>query len=158
MRKIRVGVIGARRGDNMIEYCRKAGNAEIVAVCETRDTNNEEIQNTLNVSYFVSLFNHIIRIYPGDSLADDACDLVVDRSQIIRQIIFQREHSLFPQLHGSRTGDQLGAGVDMVLFLAGHRGFLIRVGIAAHMAQHTPAILINDQIKTGYAHLQKSLA
>ena len=36
MNKIRVGVIGAGRGDTMIDYCRKAGNAEVVAVCEKR--------------------------------------------------------------------------------------------------------------------------
>ncbi len=34
MAKIRVGVLGAHRGRTMIEYCRKAENAEVVAVCD----------------------------------------------------------------------------------------------------------------------------
>ena len=34
MKKIRVGVLGARRGGTMIGYCRQAENAEVVAVCD----------------------------------------------------------------------------------------------------------------------------
>ncbi len=33
-RKIKVGVIGVRRGDMMIRYCEKADNAELVAICD----------------------------------------------------------------------------------------------------------------------------
>ncbi len=34
MKKIRVGVMGARRGGTMIDYCKKAENAEVVAICD----------------------------------------------------------------------------------------------------------------------------
>ncbi|MCR5458090.1 MAG: Gfo/Idh/MocA family oxidoreductase [Clostridiales bacterium] len=34
MRKVRVGVLGARRGGSMIDYCKKADNAEVVAICD----------------------------------------------------------------------------------------------------------------------------
>lgn len=34
MKKIRVGVLGARRGETMINYCKQAENAEVVAVCD----------------------------------------------------------------------------------------------------------------------------
>ncbi len=34
MKKVRVGVIGGRRGTSMISYCKWAGNAELVAICD----------------------------------------------------------------------------------------------------------------------------
>ena len=34
MEKVRVGVLGAGRGETMIKYCAKATNAELVAVCD----------------------------------------------------------------------------------------------------------------------------
>ncbi len=55
MRKIKVGVIGARRGESMIEYCRKADNAEIVAVCEKRQELIEE-QKKKNVEFNVTYY------------------------------------------------------------------------------------------------------
>lgn len=34
MKKVKIGVMGASRGDNMIDYCKIADNAEIVAICD----------------------------------------------------------------------------------------------------------------------------
>ena len=34
MKKIRVGVLGAYRGTSMINYCKRADNAEVVAICD----------------------------------------------------------------------------------------------------------------------------
>ena len=34
MKKIRVGVLGAYRGSSMINYCKRADNAEVVAICD----------------------------------------------------------------------------------------------------------------------------
>ena len=34
MKKIRIGVLGAYRGSSMINYCKRADNAEIVAICD----------------------------------------------------------------------------------------------------------------------------
>lgn len=42
MKKLKIGVVGAYRGTSMINYCRAADNAEIVAICD----NNPEILST----------------------------------------------------------------------------------------------------------------
>ena len=34
MKKIKIGVIGAARGTSMINYCKHADNAEVVAICD----------------------------------------------------------------------------------------------------------------------------
>ena len=34
MKKIRIGVLGGYRGTSMINYCKRADNAEIVAICD----------------------------------------------------------------------------------------------------------------------------
>ncbi len=36
MKKVRIGVLGAYRGESMISYCRIADNAELVAICDIR--------------------------------------------------------------------------------------------------------------------------
>lgn len=37
MEKVRIGVVGARRGSSMIDYCVKANNAEVVAICDFQE-------------------------------------------------------------------------------------------------------------------------
>lgn len=34
MEKVRIGVLGAYRGSSMINYCKRADNAEVVAICD----------------------------------------------------------------------------------------------------------------------------
>ena len=34
MRKVKLGVMGMKRGGMIIEYCKKAENAQVVAVCD----------------------------------------------------------------------------------------------------------------------------
>ena len=34
MKKVRVGVLGGYRGSSMINYCKRANNAEVVAICD----------------------------------------------------------------------------------------------------------------------------
>ena len=34
MKKVRIGVMGAYRGSSMINYCKQAKNAEVVAICD----------------------------------------------------------------------------------------------------------------------------
>lgn len=41
MKKVRIGVLGAYRGSSMINYCKRADNAEVVAIC---DKNPEAIE------------------------------------------------------------------------------------------------------------------
>ena len=33
-RKIKIGVLGGFRGSSMINYCKRADNAEVVAICD----------------------------------------------------------------------------------------------------------------------------
>ncbi len=44
-KKIRVGVIGGRRGHSMMKYCQVADNAELVAICDFRDDVLDEMRN-----------------------------------------------------------------------------------------------------------------
>ncbi|MBQ4137620.1 MAG: hypothetical protein IJD67_05855, partial [Clostridia bacterium] len=34
MKKVKIGVLGGFRGNSMIQYCKSAQNAEIVAICD----------------------------------------------------------------------------------------------------------------------------
>ena len=53
MDKIRVGVIGARRGGDMIDYCLTAKHAEVVAICEKRqDLVDEYRAKAPNVAFY----------------------------------------------------------------------------------------------------------
>ncbi|MBR3692857.1 MAG: Gfo/Idh/MocA family oxidoreductase, partial [Clostridia bacterium] len=36
MKKVKIGVVGAFRGNSMIKYCAQANNAELVAICDIR--------------------------------------------------------------------------------------------------------------------------
>ena len=55
MKKIRVGVLGAYRGTGMINYCKVAGNAEVVAICdksqEVLDIQKENLKG-LDIVYY----------------------------------------------------------------------------------------------------------
>ncbi len=54
-RKIKIGVIGAYRGTSMINYCKNAGNAELVAICDKWEDalNRQKEQNKgLNITYY----------------------------------------------------------------------------------------------------------
>lgn len=56
MRKIKVGVIGVNRGSSMINYCRSAGNAQVVAICDKWEEGLRKKQqeiNDANISYYV---------------------------------------------------------------------------------------------------------
>lgn len=61
-RKIRIGVFGAGRGKSMIDYCKIAGNAKLVAVCDayqpTLDSLKEELGD--EVAYY-SEFDEFVR-------------------------------------------------------------------------------------------------
>lgn len=56
MRKIKVGVIGVNRGSSMINYCRSAGNAQVVAICDKWEEGLRKKQQEINdasISYYV---------------------------------------------------------------------------------------------------------
>ena len=55
MNKIKIGVLGAYRGSSMINYCKAAGNAEVVAVCDKApDALGEQKKRCagLNISFY----------------------------------------------------------------------------------------------------------
>lgn len=63
MKKIRIGVLGAYRGTSMINYCKRADNAEIVAICdkspEALDTQRQHTEG-LNITFYDN-FDDFIR-------------------------------------------------------------------------------------------------
>ena len=55
MSKIKIGVVGAYRGSTMINYCKKADNAEVVAICDKNKNILDAHKNNakdLNISFF----------------------------------------------------------------------------------------------------------
>ena len=55
MKKVRVGVLGAHRGRTMIDYCKNAENAVLVAVCDKAPYELEKVRREagdLNVAYY----------------------------------------------------------------------------------------------------------
>lgn len=63
MKKIKVGVLGAYRGTGMINYCKAADNAELVAICDKYEpalNKQKELCGTDSVSYYTD-FEDFIR-------------------------------------------------------------------------------------------------
>ena len=55
MKKIKIGVMGAYRGTSMINYCKIADNAEIVAICDKWEEGLEkqkEVNKGLDIAYY----------------------------------------------------------------------------------------------------------
>ena len=55
MKKVRVGVLGAFRGTSMINYCKIADNAEVVAICDKWKEGldiQKKSNEGLNIAYF----------------------------------------------------------------------------------------------------------
>jgi len=55
MKKIKIGVMGVYRGTSMINYCKKADNAEIVAICDKWEEGlkiHQEQCSDLNITYY----------------------------------------------------------------------------------------------------------
>lgn len=64
MKKVRIGVLGAYRGSSMINYCKRADNAEVVAICDKSPEALEaqrKIADGLNITFyenFEDFINH----------------------------------------------------------------------------------------------------
>ena len=55
MKKIRIGVLGAYCGTSMINYCKMAQNAELVAVCDKWEeglNKQKEYNKGLDIAYY----------------------------------------------------------------------------------------------------------
>lgn len=55
MKKVRIGVLGAYRGSSMINYCKRADNAEVVAICDKSPEALEaqrKISDGLNITFY----------------------------------------------------------------------------------------------------------
>lgn len=57
MRKIRIGVLGGFRGNSMINYCKKASNAEVVAICD-KDPDVLETQRKKSAGLNIAFYDH----------------------------------------------------------------------------------------------------
>ncbi len=55
-RKVRIGVFGAGRGKTMINYCKTAGNAKLVAVCDKFVPSLDELKNDPEISDDVAFY------------------------------------------------------------------------------------------------------
>ncbi len=69
MSKLRIGVLGGYRGTSMINYCRIADNAEVVAICDKNDeviARQKEALKDVPVTYYSS-FDEFIR-HPMDAV------------------------------------------------------------------------------------------
>lgn len=53
-RKVKIGVLGARRGETMMSYCKNADNATLVAICDNSETALNEIREKFGdeVTYY----------------------------------------------------------------------------------------------------------
>ena len=61
MKKIKVGVFGAYRGDSMIEYCKKSNRAQIVAICDKcEEILRKHKDNNENIAFYTS-FDEFIK-------------------------------------------------------------------------------------------------
>lgn len=63
MEKVKIGVMGAYRGTSMINYCRQADNAQVVAICDKWIEGLERQKAALNdpkISYYTD-FEDFIR-------------------------------------------------------------------------------------------------
>ncbi len=64
MKKIKVGVLGGYRGNAMIDYCKKASNAELVAICDKseyvleKQKGREGVENVTFYSDFEDFIKH----------------------------------------------------------------------------------------------------
>ena len=55
MKKVRIGVLGGYRGTSMINYCKAAANAEVVAICDKYDdvlVKQKAMPGTENVTFY----------------------------------------------------------------------------------------------------------
>ena len=75
MKKVRVGVLGAHRGRTMIQYCKQADNAELVAVCDKAPYELEKVRREagdLPVAYYDSFDDFIMHDMDAVVLANYA--------------------------------------------------------------------------------------
>ena len=79
MEKVKIGVLGAGRGDMMIKYCTHANNAELVAVCDFNDYFLSRAKARINsdsVTYYTDFEDFIKHDMDAVVLANYATDHV----------------------------------------------------------------------------------
>lgn len=77
MSKVRIGVVGARRGSSMINYCKKSVNAELVAICDNNlELLEEQRKNHAHdgVTFYSSFDDFILHDMDAVVLANFATD------------------------------------------------------------------------------------
>lgn len=75
MKKVRIGVLGGYRGSSMINYCKRANNAEVVAICdksaEVLDTQRKNAQN-MSIAFYDNFDEFILHDMDAVVLANYA--------------------------------------------------------------------------------------
>ncbi len=77
MKKVRVGVLGAHRGRTMIQYCKQAENAEVVAVCDKAPYELEKVRREaegLPIAYYDNFDEFILHDMDAVVLANYATE------------------------------------------------------------------------------------
>jgi predicted dehydrogenase len=77
MKKLRIGVMGVGRGKTMINYCKEAGNAELVAICDKWDEGLNKARKELNndsITYYTSFDEFILHDMDAVVLANYATE------------------------------------------------------------------------------------
>ena len=75
MKKIKIGVLGAYRGTSMINYCKRAENAEVVAICDKAPEvleKHRELAQGLNIAFYDNFDDFILHDMDAVVLANYA--------------------------------------------------------------------------------------
>lgn len=77
MKKVRIGVLGGYRGSSMINYCKRADNAEVVAICDkTPEVLEEQRQNAngMDITFYSDFEDFILHDMDAVVLANYATE------------------------------------------------------------------------------------
>ncbi len=111
----------------------------------------------------VKTCGHCEKVFDGDFVlgGHDAVGCLDGHLLVFRQIVPQRvvefEKAFLLKLHGGNTCDWLGAGVDVVQFIAFHWDGFVAIGIAAHASVDGFTMVLQYEIITWNAHFQISV-
>ena len=98
MRKIKIGVLGAYRGNSMIKYCKSAPNAELVAICDKNEealNKQKELAEGLNIAYYNSFDEFIKHDMDAVVLANYATEHAPFISQYAIRVLLKKGYNSF---------------------------------------------------------------
>lgn len=74
-RKVKIGVLGARRGETMMSYCKNADNATLVAICDNYEPALNEVREKFGdeVTYYTD-FDEFLTHEDGCGRSCEFCE------------------------------------------------------------------------------------